>query len=73
MSYETARIFPLELSSATTSNDNDNDNEIYFILTLTILVNDVKYETEEKRVVNDMEITQNNNIMSMSQAIPMER
>ena len=28
--------------------NNDNDNEKSFILTLTILINDVKYETEKK-------------------------
>ena len=33
-------------------------------LTLTILINDVKYETEIKR----METIQNNNIMSITQA-----
>ena len=31
-------------------NDNDNDNEKYFTLTLTMLINDLKYETENKRM-----------------------
>ena len=43
-------------------------NENLFILTLTMLINDVKYDTDKKNMANDMETIQYNNIVSLTQA-----
>ena len=38
-----------------------------YILTITILINDVKHETEKNCIIHDMETIQNYNSVSLSQ------